>query len=312
MKVFKVIFLLLISAVCMAVEVQQGKLYSGGTYVESSQTGIGLIIPQGWQGAWPQDSEMFVLESRDLKANIFMTFEESDEAGMKALMSNTIPLDATIQLVPASPPKKTGNIYTASYTVVGAPQLSAYIAAQILSPSLGVAFIAMSVDASKVRQVKQVTLKLANSLTVKEPLVSSITSTPSASGGSDLWNNYFRGRYIVRYFSGSGYREVQHLWLCSDGRFLRKFESGGASLSGASGASVNRGEGYWMATGSTRGEGQLILQFGAGSVSEISISGNNYSSSNTGGERWVYSVSLNKEPYLDGKKWLPGRNDVCD
>jgi len=40
--------------------------------------------------------------------------------------------------------------------------------------------------------------------------------------------------------------------------------------------------------------------------------GGDYATSGAGGERWVYRVSLGKELYLDGKKWLPaGKNKVC-
>ncbi len=84
MKFWSVIILMLSTSVSMAVEIQQGKVYSGGAYVESSQTGVGLIIPQGWKGAWPQGSEMFVLNSVNLKANIFMNFEQGTEADSEA------------------------------------------------------------------------------------------------------------------------------------------------------------------------------------------------------------------------------------
>ncbi|NOY72613.1 MAG: hypothetical protein GXP14_09595 [Gammaproteobacteria bacterium] len=173
MKFWHVIILVLSTSVCLAVEVQQGEIYLGGTYVESSQTGVGLIIPQGWQGAWPAGSEVFVLESVGLKANIFISFEQGNEAGLRAMMSNPIPLDASTQLVPASAPKRTGNIYTANYTIAGAPQLTGFIAAQILPSSLGVALIALSADAATARQVTQVTRQLANSLTVKQPVARS-------------------------------------------------------------------------------------------------------------------------------------------
>jgi len=170
MQLWKILVFTL-STACLAEEVQQGKLYPGGAYVESSQTGIGLTIPQGWQGAWPPGSEMFVLESASLKANIFMAMQPADENGLRVWMSNAIPLDASIRLMPASSPKKAGNVYTANYTIAGAPQLSGYIAAQIVQPSSGLAFIVLSADASKLPRVKQVTLSLANSLTIKQPAV---------------------------------------------------------------------------------------------------------------------------------------------
>ena len=307
---WKLLLLSLSIPVCVAEEVQQGMLYPGGSFVESRQTGIGLTIPPGWQGAWPQGTEMFVMESANLEANIFMVLQQGDEAQLKALMSSPIQLEQGIQLIPATAAKKTGNTYTANYTVTGAPQLSGYIAARILppsTPSTGVAFIAISANASKSGQVKGVTLKLVNGLDVKKPVTAGNTDSKPGS-----WQTYLKGRYIARYYTGSGYSEEQHLWLCSDGRFFRKFGSGGYSISGASGASSNQGEGFWTATGSTGGEGQLILQYGVGSVSEISIPGADYSTSGAGGERVIYLVELGKALYLDGKKWLRGNNDFCN
>ena len=108
MKIFKLIVLSLTlsTCACLAEEIQQGKLYLAGTYVHSSQTGIGLTIPQGWQGAWPPGSEMFILESADLNANIFMLVEIGNSTGLMSLLSNPIPLDSSITLVPIFSPEK--------------------------------------------------------------------------------------------------------------------------------------------------------------------------------------------------------------
>ena len=189
MKCLSTLILLLSTSVCMALEVQQGKIYPGGTYVESSQTGIGLIIPRGWQGAWPQGSEVFVLESTALKANIFMTFDQGTEAGLRNLMSNRIPLDASTQLIPASSPKRVGNIYTANYTVAGAPQLSGFMAAQILPSSLGVAFIALSANAATTQQVNRITLQLANGITVKTPVANQPAARSGGSGKGEFYQS---------------------------------------------------------------------------------------------------------------------------
>ncbi len=102
-------------------------------------------------------------------------------------MSNPIPLDAHIQLVPASLPKRTGNIYTANYSVAGAPQPTGFMAAQILPSSLGVAFIALSADATTIQQVKQITLQLANGLTVKQPIANQ--STSRSGGKSEFYQS---------------------------------------------------------------------------------------------------------------------------
>ena len=187
MKFLCASILLLSTSVSLAVEVEQGVIYPAGTYVESSQTGVGLTIPRGWQGAWPAGAKMFVLESTSLKANIFMSFDQGTEAGLRTLMSNRIPLDASTKLIPTSTPKRTGNIYTANYNVAGAPQLTGFMAAQILPSSLGVAFTALSADATKMQKVKQVTLQLANGLTVKQPIAKQ--STSGSGGKSEFYQS---------------------------------------------------------------------------------------------------------------------------
>ncbi len=302
------IFFSLGVSVCNAEEVQQDKLYSAGSLVESSAAGVALTIPSGWQGAWPQGSDMFVLESTALEANIFMTLQQGeDEVTLKATMSAAIPLDQGVQLVPSSTPQKAGDIYSNNYSVAGTPQLSAFIAARVFPNSLRVAFIALSANASKSTQVNRITLSLVKGLVVKTP-----TASANTDSGADSWQKYLTGRYIARYYSGSGYSEEQHLWLCSDSRFYRQFGSGGFNSSGASGATSDRGQGYWSASGSTNSEGRLTLQYGAGAISQISTPDADYQTLEAGGEREVISVSLGEYLFLNGVKWLRGNNEYCN
>ncbi len=116
--------------------------------------------------------------------------------------------------------------------------------------------------------------------------------TPSGAG--DRWDTYLKGKYIVRYYTATGFTDEQHLWLCSDGSFARRGASGGFG-GGASGAFQADSSGRWTATGA--GEyGTLTLHYGDGSTVRHEL-------------RWDYEEN---KLYVDGKRWLHGENEYCD
>ena len=120
-------------------------------------------------------------------------------------------------------------------------------------------------------------------------------SKPENNTSTDIdktWLTYLKGKHIVRFFTGSGYSEEQHIWLCSNGNYIRRFDSGGFG-SGASGAVQANYDGSWTATG--QGErGRLILNSADGRVS-FNL-------------RWDYDRN---RLYVDEKRWLHDKNNAC-
>ena len=123
------------------------------------------------------------------------------------------------------------------------------------------------------------------------------TSASGAAGGStgsdDRWDTYLKGKYIVRYYTATGYTDEQHLWLCSDGTFSRRGAAGGFG-GGASGAFQADSTGRWTAAGAGE-HGSLTLHYNDGSTAQHQL-------------RWDYQK---KELYVDDKRWLHGKNEVC-
>ena len=114
---------------------------------------------------------------------------------------------------------------------------------------------------------------------------------PTGGEGNADWQSYMRGRYIARFYTGSGYHEKTELWLCSDGRFSRSGEGGGFG-GGASGAFQGGGSGRWSASGKQPGAGELRLEHADGIA--------------------TYRLTLEGGSlYLDGTKWLRGDNEYC-
>lgn len=278
------IWLTVIASVAHGVEVQQGPVYEGGTLVESSSMGVAFTIPDNWKGQWPQGSTFFLLESPDYQATLFMTFEQMSEADLQTMMQQVIPLGEGINLSPLATPVKSGNVYQSRYDVSGAPEpMVGFIVGRALRKDMIAAIIAISTE--HYEQLNTATSTLVKQIEVREP----VAPPPS---DAQTWLAYLKGRYIARYYTGSGYSEKKELWLCSDGSFSSSFDGGGYSMNGTSGAFAGGGQGRWEAQGSIDAPGVLILRYQDGSVSQ-------------------YRVELADKLYLDGVQWLRGDNERC-
>lgn len=299
-----------LSTTVIAIEVEQGVVYSAGTLIESSEVGAAFTVPEGWQGVWPNGSQFFILESQALQANLFLMFDAINEQQLMTLMSGNIPLDNGIALQPLSTPKKNQHLIEAQYRVVGIPHITdAFVAGRELRSGLSVAIIALAQTSdTKVNQTTSSIVRDMESIEVKVDT----TRAPDNNHGAQSWQNYMRGRYIARYYTGSDYHEKQELWLCSDGTFFSSFNSGGYSMNGASGAFQSGGQGHWKAEGHTTGSGSLTLQFGAGKKIEGNTPGFDWTETSAGGERRTYRLTLGDKLYLDNKQWLRGNNEYCE
>ncbi|WP_020410588.1 hypothetical protein [Hahella ganghwensis] len=305
-------FILLLISLCLftsppasSVEIQTNQMYQGGTQVQSSGIGLGVTIPQGWQGALPAGSSFFVMESSALQATILLYAEQMSAAQLQQTMSQSIPLDAGVQLVPSSMPRSEGDLVIADYQVPARPELKARIVGRTGSNGLSVALITLT-PSQNPAAVWSTAKDTAMNLQFFQPKQSA-----TSNGGSGSWQDYMRGRYIARYYSGSGYHEKQELWLCSNGQFHTSGDSGGYG-GGASGAYGSQGTGRWRAEGSLPGQGILILQYGPGYQFEGSTGDSEWTESGPGGEQARYALSLyNDKLYLDDTQWLRGTNEYC-
>jgi hypothetical protein len=110
-----------------------------------------------------------------------------------------------------------------------------------------------------------------------------------------------RGRYIVYYYTGSGYHEEDHIWLCSDGTYYRSNSSGGFG-GGASGR--------WQATGTKPEVGILTLTTGPGVFRGDTTFGS--WEENTGPSQTSFKLSIqDNKLYLNGSKWFRDNNQRC-
>lgn len=271
-----------------AVELQSGVIYPAGTTIEVSQMGVSLTIPRGWQGVLPEGTEIFVMESDELQARLFLMIEAIGQQQLKQALSGPLPLSAGIVLQPVSKPRETRGLLEADYTALNMGQsVPAFVSARVLKPQLSAAAIVLPANqGDQLKQAASRIVKSINTVTVAE----AAPAMPSAAASS--WQTYLRGRHIQRYNTHSNYQEIQNLWLCSDGSFRKTFQSGGFSMYSASGATQSGSQGRWQARGDSSGEGILTLQFADGGSAS-------------------HRLALKDKLYLDGKQWLRVKNGYC-
>ncbi len=311
-KLFKRLIFILFSvgyaANLLAVELSIGGVYQAGTKVQSSEAGLSLTIPSGWQGAMPQGVNAFVIQKQGAQDTILVQAEQMDKQSVLSLMNQPITLDQGLSLVPQGRTTEKSGVITGKYSVLGQyANAKGEIQALVGKYGISVALIGLGFSAGEPGKTLSEVVK---TIKFEAPRVAHQNQPQVASGsGGQSWSDYMRGRYIVYYYTGSGYHEEDHIWLCSDGSFYRSNSSGGFG-GGASGAFGGKGAGKWKVTGVMPGEGVLTLTTGPG-VFEGNTTFGDWTEER-GPSQASFRLSLqNNKLYLNGTKWFRDANKRC-
>ena len=282
------------------VEPEPGRAYAGNTEIGVSSLGVRFTIPAGWQGALSADGEAFLMQPGQGQAYLIALADRMNKAEALQTLAGPVPLDAQLQLLLQGSVQQQGSQLSARYSVAGQPTLTARARARVGSGGVSAGLFLVAESAS-IGQFEPALSSAFRSLKLESPQSTSSAGKTTAEtsgngGGSDRWSDYLKGKHILRFFSGSGYTEEQHLWLCSDGTFFRRFDGGGfgGGSPGASGAFQSHYDGRWQATGQGA-HGQLILNFNGEQTSQYAL-------------RWDYEEN---KLYVDGKRWLHDKNEAC-
>jgi hypothetical protein len=309
---FKRVIFILVSfgttPILCAVELSPGVVYEAGTIVQSSELGLSLTIPSGWQGAWPQGVDAFIIQKQGAQDIILVQGDQVDKQTIVSMMNQPIALEQGITLIPVGKAVEKSGIISGKYSVSGQyANADAEIKSLIGKHGVSVALIGLGFSAGEPRRTLA---KLTETLKFMPPRQASQNQSDVSSGGSgQAWSDYMRGRYIVYYYTGSGYHEEDHIWLCSDGSYYRSNSSGGFG-GGASGAYGGKASGRWQVTGTLPETGVLILTSGPG-VFEGSTTFGDWTEAR-GPSQATFELSLqNDKLHLNGTQWFRDANQRC-
>lgn len=268
-------------------QIQQGRIYSGGEEISDPSVGLTLTLPAGWRGSLAADGVTFVLESDAGGGYMVLLGDESTEAQARAQLAGPLDLGDGVVLTPSGEIGQlaTGHL-TATYDVGGAlTEYEGFVDVRLTESGLGLAFILLTPPDVADEHLESMRA-FAFSLGVTEP-----TAQPA---GSDEWEPFLRGVYLVKYFTATGYTESRELWLCTDGSFWFNGQAGGFG-GGASGAAQTLGGGRWSATGAGA-TGTLLLEWSDGDRSSWPLE---------------YDYEQNRV-YVNGERMLRGDNERCN
>lgn len=295
LRMLVTVITLLLNTAVSAVELQAGQVYDGGSEISVASLGIRFTIPENWKGALMEGGEGFLMESSSGSATIVAIADSISENEAYTRLQGPLTLSNAIQLVLDGKVKREGNKMSASYHVTYNPQLKAQVKALSAANGTSIAFFLVT-SATELAGYKQQLEQVFSSLVIDAPKITTplISQTKINSEDSDRsWSGYLKGKHIVRYFTSSGYTEEQHIWLCSNGQYVRRFNSGGFG-GGASGAFQGNYDGQWSAEGEGE-QGRLVLVTADNQASSYQL-------------RWDYEKN---QLFVDGKRWLHDRNNIC-
>jgi len=284
-------------APAQAVPLEPGQRYEGGTRLEDHTSGLSLTVPDDWVASLPKGGSVLVLTPDDRSFVLALARRATlDQA--RLFLAETFPLGNGIVLQPMAAPIQNGEEFAVPYAVTGGTEpYEARGRARRLSNGFFLAVFAVS-KPGELETMGQVADQILAGVAV---LGSSSTATAqgdagNGSGDEDDWHSYLMGRHLVHYYSGSGYYEEQHIYLCSNGEFRKSFGGGGYTPygdDGASGATQSANAGRWHATG-TGNYGTLILDFANGGRADIGLE------------------YKNNKVYFDNVQWLRDpNNEYC-
>lgn len=269
-----------------AAQIEPGRIYAAGERISDPSSGLSLILPNGWRGALSPDGSVFMLESLSGEGLMIVRADAMDEGLARSEMAAPVDLGGGVVLRPSGSIEEIGPGHlTSRFSVAGTPtEMVSNVDVRLTDTGLGVAFVLLSPTASEAEQLAGMR-EFALSLGVEE--------VPAQQTGSDEWQPYLRGRYLARYYSGSGYTESTELWLCPNMEFFYNSQAGGFG-GGASGAYQGLASGRWRAEGAGN-RGQLFLDWSDGTTSQ-----------------WLLEYDAqNDRLFLNGDRWLRGQNERC-
>lgn len=264
----------------LAAEIAPGTPYTGPTTLDVRQLGLSFTLPQGWVGALQGDS--FLVGSHTIGGFVILSADKMTVDDAKVLLSQPQDLGDGYILYPQGTPQTTsGTVRVNCLVTDGSTQLDGRVHVKVGKHGVGLAIVAVA-PSRQLGPVAQAADAIEQSVTFKKPAV------PRPSPLKGEWKAQLAGVKIIRFYTGSGYREKEYYNFCPNGTFYRVFEAGGFTPNVASGAFLDENGGTWSAAG-TLDNGQVTLRYRNGTTH-------------------VLTVAIQHEKLMvDGQRWLRDR-----
>ncbi len=227
-------------------QVRPGKLYAGGSAVESPRYGFKAVIPDGYAGMLPQGTELFMLSKQDGTSGEVLVFARPD-GDLETLKSNWKEggaLTESIYLRAAGEIGGEGDLAYAEVMAEGErinPQYKAFIIGRC-GPYGPCVTLLMITQEQFFEEVRNEMLAFMRGGEFTEP--------SSRNPYEDFnWQEFLSGKVLVTYEMEQGAKRQNLIHLCADGTFRSNIRQTGW-LKQENKAYVGKNRGSWSVEGS--------------------------------------------------------------
>jgi hypothetical protein len=216
------LFFFVANALSAQSRLMPSKRYSSGEVLYGAKTGVKSVVPQGWSGMLPRDSEVFLLLPEDgSNGEIYVTANQNlSEEEIKKNMIAGLELDNGNVL------KSDGMIYKRGNSIASQIVLAEKTSDDrgYIETQCGPFGICISATLFAAPQDFD---KLQKSLYEFMDAISWVEPNLEADYGDFDWHEYLSDKHLLNYDYVPNAKAENDIWLCPDGTFTTKLKRGG-------------------------------------------------------------------------------------
>ena len=235
--------------------VTPGKMYEPGEAVVSAAYGIESVVPEGWMGVLPMDTEIFLLMPLNHSdGQIYVTADTSSYEEIKAGWMRGLSLDNGNVLRSNGDIFERGDGIASEVVLVGGSEgkgYRAYIEGKCSDFGVCIVYF-LVVPEQHFESGKKGLQAFADNTNLVRPDPTSIYS-------SFDWKGFLANKYLASFEYQPGAKSENEIWLCGDGTFRSKLKRG-PELKAEGREYQGKKNGTWKTT-SVGQDGMLQLTF---------------------------------------------------
>ncbi len=211
---------LLIMAYCVNAQerVAPSKYYKSGEAINAPRLGVGFVIPSGWVGYLPQETEILILTKENNEGSeVYVFGRENSYNQIEQNWQTGLSLSPSISIIVKEEIQRQGELRYANieYTGTGGGQRRGLAVASCGDYGICTTWLLLSVNKG-FEENKAMLLELAAQVDYTQP-----KSLDELQPDLD-WNTELEGKYLYSKKNQGGQKTVFQLWLDADHTFTTK------------------------------------------------------------------------------------------
>ena len=249
-----VLTLILLSPAFSQERLQAGKLYKAGEEINAPMVGLTSVIPEGWAGYLPTDTEMLMLANvENPEGTIYAVGFDDTMDDIKARLDLDIKFEVQngIELDRKGDPFMRGEVLAVELVVKNSTNnLLGYAEAKCADYGWCVMYLMITPEYIY-EESKKGLIQFMDNSSLGEPTLGSLYANFD-------WPEKLKNKYLATYISNPYVKKNNQVWLCADGTFKSKIQQKG--MGDLSKKYKGNRSGTWEGRG-IGPNGELILNF---------------------------------------------------